>query len=159
MKKRYVFCLLLFLLCLRIFLVFGCFFDLDFGIVVNDRFNGFPDFLDDILLLRGFLFDGAFHVDLPELRADEGHMVAQEEEQDLHVDESFLEAPLHDTGSNLYLVLSFFLPILGLIAGAIFKKHNYIRNFKKCRTGAIAGLIVIGVLIVIFLLGLLLAVI
>ena len=70
--------------------------------------------------------------------------------------DSILDRPLHDTGSKLYTVLSFFLPILGIIAAAIFRKKNYIRNYKKCKSGAIAGFILIGVVIVIFLFFLLL---
>ena len=68
-------------------------------------------------------------------------------------------APVHDTGNRLYAILSFFLPILGLIAGAVFRKFNYIRNYKMCRKGAIIGFITIGVILAIFLLLLLLAVI
>ena len=70
--------------------------------------------------------------------------------------DSILDRPIHDTGSKLYTVLSFFLPILGIIAAAIFRKKNYIRNYKKCKSGAIAGFILIGVVIVIFLFFLLL---
>ena len=69
---------------------------------------------------------------------------------------SILDRPIHDTGSKLYTVLSFFLPILGIILAAIFRKKNYIRNYKKCKSGAIAGFILIGVVIVIFLFFLLL---
>ncbi len=71
----------------------------------------------------------------------------------------FLNAPVHDTGSKFYAILSFFLPILGLIAGFIFRHFNYIRNYKSCKKGAIIGFIVIGVILVIFLLLLLLSVI
>lgn len=60
--------------------------------------------------------------------------------------------PVHDTGSFLYKLLSFFLPIPGLIAAFIFKRINYIRNYKACKKGAIAGLITLGVIIVFFLL-------
>ena len=60
--------------------------------------------------------------------------------------------PVHDTGSFLYKLLSFFLPIPGLIAAFIFKRINYIRNYKACKKGAIAGLITLGVIIAIFLL-------
>lgn len=60
--------------------------------------------------------------------------------------------PVHDTGSFLYKLLSFFLPIPGLIAAFIFKRINYIRNYKACKKGAIAGLITLGVIIGIFLL-------
>ena len=67
--------------------------------------------------------------------------------------------PVHDTGSFLYKLVSFFLPILGLIAAFIFKRVNYIRNYKACKKGAIAGLITLGVIILLFLLLILLAVI
>ncbi len=74
----------------------------------------------------------------------------------------FLETPLHDTGNFLYSLGSF-IPIVGtlfgFIAGAIFKKHNYIRNFKACRRGAIAGLAFLGALVGIFGIALLLALI
>lgn len=70
-----------------------------------------------------------------------------------------LAHPTGDTGSFLYTILAFFLPILGLPAAYIFKNKNYIRNFKMLRKGAIAGFITIGAIIVIFLLLLLLAVI
>ena len=74
------------------------------------------------------------------------------DEELLAGDEEFLKAPVHDTGSFWYGFLSFFLPILGLIAGVIFRKHNYIRNYKRCKRGAIGGLIVRAVLIIILLL-------
>ena len=66
--------------------------------------------------------------------------------------------PAGDTGSFFLAVLAFLLPILGLPA-YICKSKNYIRNFKMLRKGAVAGFIVIGAIIVLFLLLLLLAVI
>lgn len=78
---------------------------------------------------------------------------------DTKAEEEFLATPIHDTGSMWYTVLSFFLPIVGLILGFIFRKKNHIRNYKKCIKGAVAGLIVIGVLIAILLIGLILVVI
>ena len=71
--------------------------------------------------------------------------------------EIILETPLHDTGSLWYSVGGFFLPITGFIAGAIFKHHKYIRNFKACRKGSIIGLILRGGLLLLFLICLLLA--
>ena len=61
--------------------------------------------------------------------------------------------PLHDTGSAWYALVSFFLPIIGIIAAMIFKKHRHYRNYKACKKGAIAGFIVIAVFIVLFLLA------
>ncbi len=71
--------------------------------------------------------------------------------------EIILETPLHDTGSLWYSVGGFFLPITGLIAGAMFKHHKHIRNFKACRKGSIIGLILRGGLLLLFLICLLLA--
>ena len=61
-----------------------------------------------------------------------------------------LSSPVHDTGNLLYAILSFFLPIPGLIAGLIFRSRNYIRNFKACRKGALAGLITFGSIVALF---------
>ena len=79
-----------------------------------------------------------------------------ETEQQAPQGESILDRPIHDTGSKWYSILSFFLPILGLIAGLLFKRKNYIRNYKKCKKGAIVGLIVIGVVLLLFVFFLLL---
>ena len=69
-----------------------------------------------------------------------------------------LDRPIHDTGSKWYGIASFFLPPIGLVAGWIFRKKNYIRNFKACRKGAIAGLCTLGAVIGLFGLALLRAV-
>ena len=76
-------------------------------------------------------------------------------EESMPVGETILDAPLHDTGSKWYAILSFFLPLLGLIGGLVFKKFNHIRNYKACMKGAVAGLIVIAVVIAFFALMLL----
>ena len=68
-----------------------------------------------------------------------------------------LSAPIHDTGSVWLTILSFFLPVLGLIAAFIFRKKNYIRNYKKCKKGAVIGLLVLLAIIVIFAILLFLA--
>lgn len=62
--------------------------------------------------------------------------------------------PLHDTGSAWYALLSFLLPVIGIIAAMIFKKHRHYRNYKMCKKGAIAGFIVLAVIFVLFLLAL-----
>ena len=69
-----------------------------------------------------------------------------------------LERPIHDTGSKWYGIASFFLPPIGLIAGWIFRKKNYIRNFKMCRKGAIAGLCTLAAIVAVFGLALLRAI-
>ena len=62
--------------------------------------------------------------------------------------------PLHDTGSAWYALLSFLLPVIGIIAAMIFKKHRHYRNYKMCKKGAIAGFIVLAVILALFLLAL-----
>ena len=81
------------------------------------------------------------------------------EEENLSGSDYILDAPLHDTGSMWYLLLSLLLPIPGLIAGYFFRKKNYIRNFKACRKGAFIGLGILGALVALFCLALLVAVI
>ena len=88
---------------------------------------------------------------------NEGIMKSLTEEEMLAGDEEFLNAPVHDTGSFWYGFFSFILPIIGLITGFIFRKHNYIRNYKSCKKGAIGGLIFRGVIILIFVILILLA--
>lgn len=74
-------------------------------------------------------------------------------------EDEFLSAPVHDTGNIMYSVLSFILPVLGLIAGFVFKHFRYYRNFSACKKGAVAGFVFLGVLLAIFLLFIILAVI
>ena len=84
---------------------------------------------------------------------------AEEPEQKAEeIHEPILDAPLHDTGSKWYSILSFFLPILGLIAAGVFRHFNHIRNYKACKKGALIGLATFGVIVLFFALMLLLAV-
>ncbi len=73
--------------------------------------------------------------------------------------EEFLQTPPRDTGSIWYTVLSFFLPVLGLLGWAVFKHFHFKRNAKSCMKGAVLGFIVLGVILIFFLLLLLLSVI
>ncbi len=73
-------------------------------------------------------------------------------------DDGILDRPIHDTGSIWYTLLSFFLPLLGLIGGFVFKKYNHIRNYKACIKGAVIGLVTVAVVILFFALMLGLAV-
>lgn len=82
----------------------------------------------------------------------------QETQETAASEEEIQLPPVHDTGAFIYKLLSFFLPIPGLIAALVFRHINYIRNYKACKKGAIAGLITIGAVIVLFLLLLWLAV-
>ncbi len=72
----------------------------------------------------------------------------------LPVGEYIMDAPIHDTGNKWYAVLSFFLPIIGLILAFIFKRHNYMRNYKVTKKWSIISLIVIGIIIVLFIIAL-----
>ena len=88
-----------------------------------------------------------------------GEQVEQENvEDDILSAESILDAPIHDTGSFWYKFFSFLLPIVGLMAGAIFKSKRYYRNYKACKKGAIGGLITFGAILALFGLLLLMAV-
>ena len=80
-------------------------------------------------------------------------------EESIPVGEYILDHPIHDTGSKLYTILSFFLPLIGLIAGLVFKHFNHIRNYKACKKGALIGFGMIGAIILLFCLLLILAVI
>ena len=76
----------------------------------------------------------------------------QEAEADKAAEEEFLVHPTHDTGSIWYMILSFFLPVLGLVGALLFKKFRHTRNYKQCRKGAVAGFVVLGVIVLLFLL-------
>ena len=84
----------------------------------------------------------------PNAPVEEHH---QEVEVDKAAEEEFLIHPTHDTGSIWYMVLSFFLPILGLVAAFLFKKFRHTRNYKMCRKGALVGLTLLLLILVIFL--------
>ncbi len=75
----------------------------------------------------------------------------REARESVKISESIIAAPPKDTGSFWYTLLSFLCPIFGLIAAPIFKKHNYIKNFKACRRGALTSLGLIGAVILLFL--------
>ncbi len=75
--------------------------------------------------------------------------------------ETILDTPIHDTGSFWYTIGSF-IPVVGWLAGfiggKIFKRHNYIRNYKACKKGVLAGLATVGTIIGLFLLALLISI-
>ena len=52
-------------------------------------------------------------------------------------EDEFLKTPVHDTGSIWYTVLSFFLPIIGIIAAEVYKHKQYYHNYKACKKGAV----------------------
>ena len=68
-----------------------------------------------------------------------------------------IDTPIHDTGNVWYSIGSFFLPVIGIIAGLIFKKKKYYRNYKACRKGALIGFATLGAFALIFLIFLLIA--
>lgn len=84
---------------------------------------------------------------------------AEEAAAAARLEEEFLKHPAKDTGSFWYALLSFLLPIIGLPVAYAFKSHNYIRNFKMCRKGAVVGFITLGVIVALFLLLLFFAII
>ncbi len=88
-----------------------------------------------------------------------GEEAPASEKEAVEIDQDFLNAPIHDTGSKWYVFLSFLLPLLGFLGGWFFKKKKHYRNYKACRKGAIAGLIFYGVILVLFAIFLILAII
>ena len=84
----------------------------------------------------------------------------EEEPVEEPVDTSeILSAPIHDTGNIWYTFFSLLLPIIGIIAAVLFRKKNYIKNYRACMKGAKVGFIIIGAIIALFLILLLLAVV
>ncbi len=96
-------------------------------------------------------------ITIAEPGSDEAEKLTSDEPTDS--ESVIIDRPVHDTGSIWYTIGSFFLPLIGLIAGLIFKKKNYIRNFKACKKGVLAGFGTLGVIVLLFLIALLLALI
>lgn len=74
-------------------------------------------------------------------------------------EDEFLNTPVHDTGSVWYKIVSFLLPVLGLIAAFVFRHFHYYHNYNACKKGAVAGLITLAVILVLFVILLILVVI
>ncbi len=71
----------------------------------------------------------------------------------------FLNAPTRDNGSIWLQVFAFFLPLISLAAAMVYKSNKYYRNYLKLKKGAIAGLLLRLVLIVIYIIALVIALI
>ena len=83
----------------------------------------------------------------------------KEEDHEVHfskAEDEFLKTPLHDTGSIWYKVLSFFFPIIGIIAAMVYKKKQYYHSYKACKQGALYGFAVLAVILLIFIIALIL---
>lgn len=89
----------------------------------------------------------------------EGAERPTEEGKESSEDDIRIDTPIHDTGNVWYSIGSFLLPLIGLIAGLIFKKKKYYRNYKACKKGAIIGFSTLGAIVLLFLFFLLLAII
>jgi len=86
----------------------------------------------------------------------EGKAVEANEDDNVS-NEPIIDTPVHDTGNVWYSVGSFFLPIVGIVGWNIFKKHNYMKNYKACKKGSIIGLITRGAFVALFGLALLIS--
>ena len=75
---------------------------------------------------------------------------AAQKAEEVKLSSEILEHPIHDTGSKWLALLSFFLPLLGLLGAFVYRKRNYIRNYKACKKGAVIGFITLGVILAIF---------
>ena len=82
----------------------------------------------------------------------------EREDDNMATSEVILDRPVHDTGSAWYAILSFFLPVFGIIAAVLFLKHNYIRNYKMCKKGVIAFAGVLGICVALLLLFIVIAI-
>lgn len=80
-----------------------------------------------------------------------------EKEQEEAMNQEILNHPIHDNGNKWYALLGFLFPVIGIIMAIIFKKHNYINNYRILKKSAIVGFIFILAIIVIFMLLLLIA--
>ena len=84
--------------------------------------------------------------------------VVSHEQEIIKIDEEMI-APIHDTGSAWYVVLSVLLPIIGFIAYFVFKHFNHFRNARACMKGALIGLGILAAILLIFALCLILVVV
>lgn len=78
----------------------------------------------------------------------------EEKQEEAAIRDEILQAPIHDTGSVWYTVLSFFLPILGIIAALLFKHKKHYRNYKACKKGALSAFAVLAVILAVFAIAL-----
>ncbi len=73
-------------------------------------------------------------------------------------EEDITIAPVHDTGSVWYTLISFILPVLGLVGMLLFKKFKHNRNARACKSGTIAGFITLAAIAVLFVILLIMVV-
>ena len=84
--------------------------------------------------------------------------LTEQRNEEIKVDkEEVMNQSPYDTGSMWFSILAFFLPIFGLIALPILKKHRFYKTFKSVRKGTIVGFSVIGISVLIFLIALLIS--
>lgn len=78
----------------------------------------------------------------------------EEERKIVTIEEEVLPTPLHDTGNVWYTILSFFLPVIGIILVFVFKRKKYYRNYQVCKKGAIIGFSLLGIILAVFAIAL-----
>ena len=84
--------------------------------------------------------------------------MTEQHNEEIKVDkEEIMNQSPYDTGSMWFSILAFFLPIFGLIALPILKKHRFYKTIKSVRKGTIVGFSVIGISVLIFLIALLIS--
>lgn len=84
--------------------------------------------------------------------------LTEQHNEEIKVDkEEIMNQSPYDAGSMWFSILAFFLPIFGLIALPILKKHRFYKTFKSVRKGTIVGFSVIGISVLIFLIALLIS--
>ena len=70
------------------------------------------------------------------------------------LDEEIQLPPLKDTGSIWFALLGVILPVITLIMGIVYRKKNYLRNWKMCRRGWIIGFVLRLLIILVFVFSL-----
>ena len=96
------------------------------------------------------------NVPVKSITIGDGSTVEEKKEEE-PINQEILNHPIHDTGNKWYALLGFLLPVIGIIMALIFKKHNYINNYRILKKSSIIGFIFILAIIVIFMLLLLIA--
>lgn len=94
----------------------------------------------------------------PNAEEETSSVVEEKPDEDI-AGESILDVPVHDTGSLLYTIVSFFIPLLGLIMLLLFKHFRYFRSYRASKKGTIYGCIMYGAIIGLWLICLILALI
>ena len=94
---------------------------------------------------------------LDDSKVEEEPTKTEEKTENENLENSILDTPIHDRGSIWLTVLSFILPLVGLVMLLLFKHYRYYRNYKASKKGTIYGAIFYAAIVVFWLFCLILA--